>query len=47
MISAIRAVLLSLNDRIDYLSRFLLPYGQYLLLKETDVATRKKNEKDA
>lgn len=37
--------LAELNDRIDYLSRFLLPYGQYLLLKETDVATRKKMKK--
>jgi hypothetical protein len=31
-----------LNHRIDYLSRFLLPYGQYLLLKETDIETRQK-----
>jgi len=28
-------VLSQINDRIDYLSRFLLPIGQYLLLKET------------
>ena len=30
-----------LNNRIDYLSRFLLPYGQFLLLKESNVSVRK------
>jgi hypothetical protein len=34
-----------LNSRIDYLSRFLLPYGQYLLLKESDVKNRDKLKK--
>lgn len=29
-------VLFEMNQRIDYLSRFLLPYGQYLLLNEKD-----------
>lgn len=31
------SVLQEINTRIDYLSRFLLPYGQYLLLQETDL----------
>lgn len=34
--------LAELNSRIDYLSQFLLPYGQYLLLKEANVDTRHK-----
>jgi hypothetical protein len=34
-----------LNSRIDYLSRFMLPYGQYLLFKETDIAQRHKLKK--
>jgi hypothetical protein len=34
-----------LNNRIDYLSRFLLPYGQYLLLKESDLKNRNKLKK--
>lgn len=31
-----------LNARIDYLSKFFLPYGQYLLLKEEDPEKREK-----
>lgn len=31
-----------LDRRIDYLSQFLLPYGQYLLLKETNLDERQK-----
>lgn len=34
--------LAELNNRIDYLSQFLLPYGQYLLLKETNLVKRKQ-----
>jgi len=34
-----------LNQRIDYLSRFLLPYGQYLLLKEDNIENRQKLKK--
>lgn len=34
-----------LNNRIDYLSQFLLPYGQYLLLKETNLENRHKLKK--
>lgn len=34
-----------LNRRIDYLSQFLLPYGQYLLLKETDEETKQELKK--
>lgn len=33
--------LFEMGQRIDYLSRFLLPYGQYLLLKEVDIEKRK------
>jgi len=32
--------LFEMGQRIDYLSRFLLPHGQYLLLKEVDVDKR-------
>ena len=38
-------VLFEMNQRIDYLSRFLLPYGQYLLFNETDIVRRKKLKK--
>lgn len=34
-----------LNNRIDYLSRFLLPYGQYLLLKEDNIINKKNLKK--
>lgn len=39
------SVLFEMNQRIDYLSRFLLPYGQYLLLNEKDVHKQKKLKK--
>lgn len=34
--------LAQLNQRIDYLARFLLPYGQYLLLHETNIENRQQ-----
>lgn len=34
-----------MNQRIDYLSRFLLPYGQYLLLHETHLDERARIKK--
>jgi len=39
------SVLFEMNQRIDYLSRFLLPYGQYLLLNEQDPEKQKKLRK--
>jgi hypothetical protein len=38
-------VLNEIKNRIDYLSRFLLPYGQYLLLNEPNLEERKKLKK--
>jgi hypothetical protein len=35
------AVLIEMNERIDYLSRFLLPTGQHLLMKEQNPALQK------
>lgn len=37
--------LMEMDRRIDYLSRFLLPYGQYLLLKEGEIKKRKRLKK--
>lgn len=35
-------VLQAMDNRIDYLSRFLIPYGQYLLLRTEKPETRRK-----
>ncbi len=35
-------VLFEMNQRIDYLSKFLIPYGQYLLLRTTNPETIRK-----